>query len=172
MDFLQLAKSRQSVRSFRKDDIPNEIVTKLLEAAQAAPSAGNRQPWLFYVIKNRALIEEIKEKSCKQPFIAEAPLLIVVCADILRSVERYMQRGRELYCIQDTAASIQNILLCAHSEGLGACWCGAFDERELSVILSLEDEMRPLAIIPLGYPKEKSEKRGRRPLESIATFIL
>lgn len=172
MDFLQLAKSRQSIRNFRKDDIPDDFITSLLEAAQAAPSGGNRQPWRFYVIKNRTLIEEIREKSCKQAFIADAPLIIVVCADILRSAERYMQRGRELYCIQDTAAAIQNILLCAHSLGLGACWCGAFDEKELSAILSLEGEMRPLAIIPIGYPQGETEKRGRRPVEDITTFIL
>lgn len=171
MDFLQLTKSRQSVRSFKSAEIPNDLITMLLEAAQSAPSGGNRQPWHFYVIKNKELMEEIKEKSCKQPFITEAPLIIVVCADILRSVERYMQRGRELYCIQDTAAAIQNILLCAQSLGLGACWCGAFDESALSQILNLHSEMRPVAVIPIGYPKGETQKRGRRPIEDITTFI-
>ncbi len=172
MDFLQLANSRKSVRTFTKEDVPQSLINQLIEAAQAAPSAGNRQPWRFIIIKNKQVLNSIVERSCKQAFIATAPLSIVVCADVLRSAERYMQRGRELYCIQDTAAAIQNILLCAHSLGLGGCWCGAFDEKELSETLSLKNEMRPVAIIPIGYPKDDAQKRGRRPIEEITDYIL
>jgi nitroreductase len=98
-------------------------------------------------------------------------VLIVVCADIPKTEERYKNRGRELYCIQDTAAAIQNILLCAQSIGLGACWCGHFGEKEVSEILNLHDGMRPVAIIPIGYTKSETEKRERRSIEEIATFI-
>lgn len=171
MDFLELAKSRRSVRGFKNTDIPEDIIIRLLEAAQAAPSGGNCQPWHFYVIKDRATIQRIKEESCRQAFIATAPVLFVVCADIARTEGRYKERGRELYCIQDTAAAIQNILLCAQSEGLGACWCGHFGEKEMSEILNLQEGMRPVAVIPIGYPEKETAKRERRPINEIATFI-
>lgn len=171
MDFIELAKSRSSVRNFKKDDVPNDLLFQLLEAAQAAPSAGNCQPWHFYIIKDKELIQTIREKSCRQAFIADAPVLFVVCADIERTEKYYKKRGRELYCIQDTAAAIQNILLCAQSIGLGACWCGHFGEKEILEILNLNEGMRPVAIIPIGYPKKESIKTSRRPIEEFATFI-
>lgn len=171
MNFIELAKSRRSIRSFRSDDVPDKLLFQLLEAAQAAPSAGNCQPWHFYIIKNKSIIKQIREKSCRQAFVASAPVLIVVCADIIKTKERYKKRGIELYCLQDTAAAIQNILLCAQGLGLGTCWCGHFGEKEISEILNLNDEMRPVAIIPIGFPKKEPVRTERRPLEEIATFI-
>lgn len=171
MDFIQLAKSRRSIRSFKSDEVSKDLLIQLIEAAQTAPSAGNCQPWHFYIVKDTTLIKRIREESCRQAFIATAPVLFVVCADIAKTEERYKKRGRELYCIQDTAAAIQNILLCAQSIGLGACWCGHFGEKEISEILNLQDGMRPIAIIPIGYPDKETEKRERRPIEEIATFL-
>lgn len=171
MNFIELAKSRRSIRSFKSDDVSENLLIQLIEAAQAAPSAGNCQPWHFYIIKNKAIIQRIREESCRQAFIATAPVLFVVCADIVKTEERYKKRGRELYCIQDTAAAIQNILLCAQSLGLGACWCGHFGEKEISEILNLHNGMRPIAIIPIGYPKKETVKTERRPIEEIATFV-
>jgi len=171
VDFIELSQSRGSVRSFTDQAIPKEELVKLLEAARSAPSAGNCQPWYFYVISEKALRTEIVQKTCPQAFILAAPVLLVVCADIKRSERRYGKRGRDLYCVQDTAAAIQNILLCAESMGLGACWCGAFDEDKLSKILRLKKEMRPVAIIPVGYPAHTPEPTQRRPLGEIAEFI-
>lgn len=172
MDFLELAKSRRSVRSFENKDVEESLLKKLLEAARAAPSGGNCQPWRFYVIRNKETIQKIRDFSCKQPFIATAPVLFVVCAESGRSEKRYKERGGELYCIQDTAAAVQNILLCAVSLGLGACWCGHFGEKELSEILNLDAGLRPVAVIPVGYPKaEAAARTERRPIDEIATFI-
>lgn len=171
MNFTELAKSRRSIRSFKSDDVPKDLLIQLIEAAQSAPSAGNCQPWHFYIIKDTTIIKRIREESCRQAFIATAPVLFVVCADIAKTEERYKKRGRELYCIQDTAAAIQNILLCAQSLGLGACWCGHFGEKEISEILNLHNGMRPVAIIPIGYPKKETAKTERRSIEEIATFI-
>ncbi len=171
MNFLELARSRRSIRSFKSDDVPEELLIQLIEAAQAAPSGGNCQPWHFYIIKNRAVIQRIRDEACKQAFITTAPVLILVCADIARSEERYAERGRELYCLQDTAAAIENLLLCAASLGLGTCWCGAFDENRVTGILDLPGKMRPVAIIPVGYSQKEGAKTGRRPIEEITTFI-
>ncbi|AUD63784.1 hypothetical protein BK010_09335 [Tenericutes bacterium MO-XQ] len=171
MIFLELAKSRRSIRSFKSDDIPEQLITLLLTAIQQSPSAGNCQSWHVHVIQDKGVIQRIRKEACKQAFIATAPLLIVVSADIKLSEVRYKKRGRELYCIQDTAAAIQNMLLCAEDLGLGACWCGHFGEKEISEILNLEKDMRPVAVIPVGYPKNEGSRTGRRTIEEFTTFI-
>jgi len=171
-NFVELSKSRRSIRGFKDKDVSKEQLMELIEAGQSAPSGGNCQPWHFYVIKNKDLQAEIKEKSCGQDWILTAAAFIVVCAEGKRSEFRYGERGRDLYSIQDTAAAIQNILLCAKSMGLGTCWCGAFDEGKLSEVLNLPENFRPIAIIPVGYPAEDSyPPQNRRPIEEIVTFI-
>lgn len=171
MNFLELAQSRKSIRSFKSDVVSNDLVIKLLEAARSAPSGGNCQPWHFFVIKEDTVKLQICQRACTQAWLPTAPVLLVVCADKRLNEERYGDRGRNLYCLQDTAAAIQNILLCATSLGLGTCWCGAFDEAAVSDILNLDKNVRPVAIIPVGYYMNETPKTKRRPIEEIATFI-
>lgn len=171
MDFLKLAQSRHSVRSFLAKEVPHQLILTLLEAARYAPSGGNFQPWHFFVITDSAVRSAVYDKACKQPCVAAAPLLIVVCADIERNAAKYGVRGQELYCIQDTAAAIENILLCAKSLELGACWCGSFKDAELSSLLKLGRNLRPVAILPIGYQDAPVTNTPRRKLEEIATFI-
>ena len=171
MSFIDLAKARKSIRKFKDKEIPKEMITTLLKAAKAAPSAGNCQPWTFYVITRKALISAIAEESLGQNFAGTAPLMIVVCADAPRSSARYLERGSSLYCIQDTAAAVQNILLCAHDIGLGACWCGAFDEADVAKKLDLPQNLRPVALLPIGYPAQIPVLRLRRPISEISVFI-
>ena len=171
MSFIELAKSRRSVRSFKNDDVSMQLITTLLTAFKHSPSAGNCQPWHVHVIKDKEVIQRIRKEACKQAFIATAPCIMVVSADVKLSEVRYKKRGRELYSIQDTAAAIQNMLLCAEDLGLGACWCGHFGEKEISEILSLDDQMRPVAVIPIGYPKNEGTRTGRREIEEFTTFI-
>jgi len=171
MDFNKLANSRMSIRSFKAVGVSDEIIAKLIEAAQAAPSAGNGQPWFFCVVKSAEIKKRISAEATGQPFIATAPLVIVVFIDKSLIPERYGKRGEMLYCIQDTAAAVQNILLCAESLGLGACWCGAFDEETVTEILSLREGLRPVSVIPVGYTDKRPDKRKRRPVEDIFTVI-
>ena len=171
MDFQQLAAARRSIRDFAGTPVPNELVAQLLEAAHWAPSAGNLQPWRFFVIKSKEVQREICEKCYPAPWIKKAPLLIVVAVDQFKSSWRYHERGAELYCLQDTAAAIQNLLLCAESLGLGACWVGAFSEESCSEILHLQKDVRPVAILPIGYAVEKPAGPGREPLEHSVTWI-
>lgn len=172
MDFLSLAASRRSIRCFVEKEVPDTLVRKLLEAARWAPSAGNLQPWHFYVVKNK----EMRERLCdtlqaRAKWIHYAPVLIVVTALPKQSAARYHDRGGDLYCIQDTAAAIQNILLCAKDLGLGACWVGAFSEEDCASALGLHKDIRPVAIIPTGYVLEEPEATPRAPIEQIATVI-
>lgn len=169
MDFWEAVRNRRSVRSFVPDRrVPAEAVKQLLEGAIAAPSAGNRQPWHFQVVRNDELKAGLVEAAHGQEFIAEAPVAIVVCADAGRSAERYKERGAALYCLQDTAAAIEHILLGAVALGLGACWVGAFDEEWAATVLDLPAELRPVAIIPIGYEASRPMGRtSRRPYADV-----
>ena len=101
-----------------------------------------------------------------------APVAIVVCADADQSAARYHERGRELYCLQDTAAAATHILLAAVALGLGSCWIGAFDGGQAAAVLELPSRHRPVAILPIGRPAgERGGATSREPLESVATFL-
>jgi nitroreductase len=172
MDFWQVLEDRHSVRSFEAAEVPAAAVDRLLEAAIRAPSAGNRQPWHFYVVRDPAARQGLAAAAYGQRFISEAPVVIVVCADAEQSAGRYGQRGRELYCLQDTAAATEHILLAAVALGLGGCWVGAFDEHEAARVLNLPRHHRPVAIVPIGKPTARPASRtSRRPMSSVATCL-
>jgi len=170
MDVFEAIKGRRSIRAYRDMDVSQEIVEKLIEAARWAPSAGNIQPWEFIIVRNPETKRRLAEAALRQSFIEEAPVVIVVCADEERSARGYGTRGRTLYCIQDTAAAIQNIHLAAYALGLGTCWVGAFIEDEARKILNIPEGVRPVAIIPVGYPAESPSPRSRRHLKEIIHY--
>ncbi|MDA8335405.1 MAG: nitroreductase family protein [Peptococcaceae bacterium] len=162
---------RRSVRRFTTDPVPVGSVKAILEAARRAPSAGNLQPWLFVVVENRRLKEGLA-RAAGQSFVASAPLCLAVCAEPERSARVYGQRGRDLYCYQDTAAAVQNALLAAASLGLGACWVGAFDEAVVGETLGLASGLRPVALVPVGYPApERAGGTTRRDMGEVAVFL-
>lgn len=172
MDIYQAIYGRKSIRSFDSTkDIAQATIMKLLKAACQAPSAGNLEPWKFLVIRAVELRKKLVHVANGQSFVAEAPVVIVVCIDLGVARYGYGTRGKELYAIQDTAAAIENILLAAYAEGLGSCWVGAFDEREAIEVLSLSAEMRPVAIIPLGHPRSERTKPLRRHVDDVVRFM-
>jgi nitroreductase len=158
---------RRSIRTYKKQELPQATVEKLLEAARQAPSAGNVQPWEFVVAKTQKIKEASSNAAYGQNSLLEASVIIVVCVDEKRAAESYGQRGKTLYCIQDTAAAIQNILLTACSLELGTCWIGAFKEAEVKKAIKAPKEMRPVALIPVGFPNESPKAKLRRPLTEI-----
>jgi nitroreductase len=170
MELSEAIKGRRSVRAFKRQDVPEETVEKLIDAARHAPSSGNIQPWEFVVVRNLEVKRKLARAALNQPFVEEAPLVIVVCANERRSSMGYGSRGKTLYCIQDTAAATQNILLTAYSLGLGACWIGAFNEDEAKLALNAPEGIRPVAIVPVGYPDETPSHRGIRPLSQIIRY--
>lgn len=171
MDFWQVIEERRSVRDFDTGrDVPPEMVQRILGVAIRAPSAGNCQPWHFVVIRSEQTKGLLAEAAYGQRFIAAAPVVIVVCADPARSARRYGSRGVQLYCLQDTAAATEHILLAVTALGLGACWVGAFDERAASQALGLPTDLRPVAIVPIGYPTADHHRTSRRSLKEVVTF--
>jgi len=170
MDVLEAIKGRRSIRAFKNQGVPAEIVEELIDAARWAPSAGNIQPWEFIIVRKPRIKRRLVETALGQMFIEEAPVVIVVCADEERSSQGYGVRGKTLYCIQDTAAAMQNIHLTAYSLGLGTCWVGAFREEETRKILKIPRGMRPVAIIPVGYPAEAPTARMRKSTSQIVHY--
>jgi len=173
MDFWKVLETRRSVRGFDPTvEVTPDEVEQLLRAAIAAPSAGNRQPWHFYVVRDSKVRQGLAGAAYGQSFVAGAPVVIVVCAHPEQSAARYAQRGRELYCLQDTAAAAEHILLAAVALGLGGCWVGAFDEGRAAKVLGLPSHLRPVAMLPVGKPAgERAIRTSRRTLQDIASFV-
>jgi len=161
METLDCIKARVSMRSYKPDPVPEGLISKILEAAVNAPSAGNTQDWEFVVVRDAKNRKDLSEAAFGQGFVAQAPVVIVVCSDLKRISAVYGSRGENLYSIQDTAAAVQNIMLAACDLGLGTCWVGAFSEDKVKSVLSLPEHVRPLAVIPVGYPSSIPKKPKR-----------
>lgn len=161
MDVFEAIKSRRSIRAFSDKEVTTDQIEKILDAGRSAPSAGNLQARDFFVISDTETKNELARAALDQMFIAQAPVVIVVCSNLER-VGPYGQRGIDLYCLQDAAASVQNMLLIIHSMGLASCWIGAFNEDEASSALQLPGHLRPVAILPIGAPGESGKERRKR----------
>ena len=153
-EFFRVILQRRSCRAYRPDPLPPEHLDYLVEALRWAPSAGNRQPWHFYLVKNPELKKRLVPAAYGQDFLAQAPVVFVICALPETSAARYGERGRNLYVYQDTAAAVENLLLTATALGYGSCWVGAYDEGLVSRILSLPADQRPVAMVPVGKAAE------------------
>ncbi len=158
---------RQSCRNFLDDELPEEHLELLLECMRRSPSAGNMQPWRFYVVRDDERKRKLVASAYGQRFIGDAPVVIVVCALAAESAARYGERGATLYCLQDTAAAVQNLLLAATSLGYGSCWIGAFDEAAAAEALALPEGERPVAMVPVGKPGRRGTRTDRRPFAEI-----
>lgn len=170
MEIPEIILKRKSVRAFAPKGLTDEEIKTLIEAAIRAPSAGNMQPWGFVAVRDRGVKEELVEASRGQSFIATAPVVIVVCADPAKNAQRYGDRGKTLYCLQDTAAAVENIMLTATHNGLATCWIGAFDEGMAAEAIGLPASVRPVAMIPIGYPDQDTPPRPRHPISEVLHF--
>ncbi len=171
MEFYEVLRTRRSVRSYRPDPIPEDVLKRVLDAARMAPSGLNIQPWKFIVIRNKEIKEKVAKACNNQSFISEAPVVIVACGyDIEYDRGGYMG---ELSMIMDVSIAMTHLILAARAEGLGTCWIGAFSNKELKRILNVPENYNVVAITPLGYPKSENafiETTRRKPLEEIVCY--
>lgn len=151
MSILDIMVHRRSIRQFTGMPVPEEAVRALIEAVRWAPSAGNLQSRKFLFVFDGTKRKELARAALGQDFIAQAPLAVVACLD-RRIAVRYGDRGVNLYSIQDVAAAVMNLMLMAQEIGLGTCWVGAFNEYDVAELLDLPDHLRPVAIVPVGWP--------------------
>jgi len=169
-DILDIIKSRRTIKNFLPKYVDWNKVSKILDAARHAPSSGNIQDWRFIVILEPSLKHAVAKACYEQYEIAQAGVLIVVVSDTEKVERYYGMRGERLYAIQNCAAAIENMLLEAHSLGLGTRWIGGFDEEELRTLLRMQAHIRPQAVIAVGYPKDIPDKPQKFPLESVVYF--
>jgi nitroreductase len=161
MDFLELCKSRRSVRRYEEKEVPEDAILKILEAGRWAPSGLNNQPWKFMVVRKREKINELAEFTKYKHIVERAKALIVVFLDLDEMYDRIKD-------VQAIGASIQNMLLEAHNLGLGSCWIGEVLNRKEKVeeFLGVPENLELMAFITLGYPSE-APKSSRKNLEEI-----
>lgn len=158
MDAYEMIRTRRSIRKYKKQTIPDEVIEKLLHAGFSAPSAGNQQPWHFVILDDRKILNVIHTFHPSARMLIDADKAILVCGDL--HLEKF--KG---YWMIDCAAATENILLAGHSLGLGCCWLGLYprEGRVLGMrkLLQLPTYIIPFSLISLGYPAESkpSEKR-------------
>ena len=169
MEVYNCIKTRRSIRKYQDKVLPWDLIAKVIDAGRLAPSAGNLQSWKFVVIQDEGKRGQVAEACLHQDWMAKAPIQIIICSEPVNCERYYGARGDRLCSVQNCAAATENMLLMAHSLGLGACWVGAFDENMIGNIIGLpsETEIRPQVIITLGYPNEKPAEPSKYPLENV-----
>jgi nitroreductase len=170
MNTLDAINTRRSIRKYLDRPVEYEKLVNILDAAIKAPSAGNLQDWRFVLVTDRGLIKQVAGYSIEQYWIQTAPVLVIVCAVPEKHEMYYGLRGKRLYNIQDCAAAIENLLLAATDAGLGSCWIGAFEEEKLKSLFGIPADVRPQAIISLGYSDEVPKDRQLLPIEQMVYF--
>lgn len=164
---LALLKARRSIRRYRTDPVPDEMIEQLMEAGRWAPSASNRQPWTFIVIRDEAIRQQVAENAAyyfiRWAQVGEAPLLIALCGDARSRIYR-----RFLH--EDVGLAGSQIMLQAKALGLGTCWIGGLDQAALAGILKLPEHMEVVGLLTVGFPAEDPPPRPRKPLSEIVHY--
>jgi nitroreductase len=167
MDLFDAIHERRSIRSYHPKPVEAEKLTRVLESARQAPSAGNLEAFEIVVVRDAAIRSRLARAALGQKFIAQAPVVLVFCADTRRSAAAYGERGGSLYCVQDATIAASFAWLAATALGLGSVWIGAFDEAAVGALLAAPPHLRPVAILPVGYPAEEAEPSARRSLAEL-----
>jgi len=170
MEVFDAIRSRRSIRKYKDKEVPWDNIVTILDAGKYAPSAGNLQNWKFIVVKNDGKRAAITKACLQQEWMETAPIFIVVVAEPEKAERYYGTRGARLYTIQACAASVQNMLLTAHSLGLGTCWLGAFDEDEIWRLLNLPEGKSVQAVITIGYADETPDQPPKYRIEHTMFF--
>jgi len=167
MDVFEAIRTRRSIRSYEKRPVEKEKLLKVLEAARLSPSATNSQPWSFIVVTDPEVKESLRSAYDRDWFIS-APVIIVACAFPEKA---WVRRDGEEFWKVDISIAMQDLILAAWAEGLGTCWIGAFREEEAKRVLGIPENVRVVAMTPLGYPAEvKGPVTNRKPLEEIVHY--
>ncbi len=171
MEFFEVLEKRHSVRAYQRKPIEEEKLKLILSAAGMAPSAGNLQAFEVILVFDEKKKELLSKFALNQWFIAEAPVVLVFFANPERNVWRYGKRGADLYCLQDATIACAYAQLAATALGIGSCWVGAFDDKELKQYLNVPGAWKPVAILTLGYPAEEAVSPPKRSIDDFAHFV-
>ena len=164
-------KQRRSIRAFDKRKLDDCVLDAILEACDLAPSSGGLQTFEIYTVENQEKRIKLVAAARDQAFVADAPLLLVFCANPSRSVHKYGERS-QLFSVQDATIAAAYAQLAVYSLGLTTVWTGASDENRVSEIFDLPEGHRPVAMLPIGYPAEvPKEKTTRGPRDLIHKIV-
>jgi len=161
MEFMEVISKRRSIRKYKPDSVSEDDIKYILAAARLAPSWANSQCWKFVVVTDTAVKEELAKAG--NGWIARAPVVIAACAD----PSKPGTKGDQPYYMLDIGISMEHLILAAADKGLGTCWIGAFDEDVARKALNVPENIRIVALTPLGHPDESPAPKARRPLEDI-----
>jgi len=155
VDLYETIRRRRSVRKYKNDPVPEEAITRCLDAARLAPSWRNGQPWRFIVVRNRETIQQLMRTGsmggAANLWMKDAPLVLVACAEPRISGDK----GDQPYYLVDVAIALEHLVLAATAEGLGTCWIGGFNEDRVRQALDIPDHIRVVAMTPLGHPADE-----------------
>lgn len=170
MNIYEVIKKRRSVRSYKSDPVEDEKLARVLEAARLAPSAANCQPFQMIVIKSEKVKVQLRDAYSKKWFF-EAPIIICACSLYNQAWKR--NDGKN-YADIDVAIAMEHLVLAATNEGLGTCWVAAFKVKVVKEIihpLLNESNIEPVAMTPLGYPKDFPDATHRKPFGDLFKII-
>ena len=162
MNVLEAIRTRRSVRKYKPEEIPEEDLKEILTAAQLAPSAGNRQPWRFVVVRDPETKKKMGEAARGQTWISDAGVIVAALAMPRDSPEIYPR-----WVERDVMTAVEHMVLAAWSLGYGTCWIGAFYEDKVKELLGVPEGMTVINLLPIGVPDQKPEARGRKPLKEL-----
>ncbi len=166
-EFQEICRQRHSVRSFTPQPVSDEQVRQILEVVQMAPTAGNLQAFEVVLVKDPSTIKELAQAAKGQQWITAATVVLAFVALPGVSAQKYAERGRNLYALQDASIACTVAQLAIQALGLATTWVGAFDDNEVHRILHCQDDQRPVAMLPIGYRATEPKATSRRPLTEI-----
>lgn len=163
MDVWEAIQGRRSIRSFKSDPVPEDLLRKLiLEAGIWAPTGGNAQTWRFVVVTDPILVRKIRMVA--PGILGNPPVVIVICQDLDEAERKGNRLGRDVLTLMDTALAAQNIMLAAYEQGLGTCAIASFHAGAVQQLVALPPSIVPQLLISLGYPhiKTRAPKRNTK----------
>jgi len=170
MEFREILENRKSTRAFTGDSVTCEQLDILLDAAVNAPNACNAQSWRFYVVTDPETKAKFASEQICFPWVAEAPVVFVLCADSSWLRGRFGDRA-EMFVLQDTALAAQNMLLAAAEMGLGGCIIGAFDSDKCRALLQIPENLGIHMLLPIGEASAEVPLRARKSIDSVTTYV-
>ena len=166
MDVFTAISQRCSVRAYKPAVLEEDKLKKVLEAGRLSPSASNRQDWKFIVVKNKESRKKLARAAFGQSFIGEAPVVIVACGTEPKTM---LACGQPAHTV-DVSIAFAYMILQAYELGLGTCWIGAFSEEEAKKALSIPENIRVVAMTPIGYPDQTPSEKLRKTLDQIVCY--
>jgi nitroreductase len=162
MSLIDFILTRRSIRRYEKKDIPEEVLAQIFETGRQAPSAVNKQPIHFVIVKDNEIKKELSNGLFNR-FVKDAPVVIVGCADV-----NSLLTGK--WAIVDATISMQNMVIASWTLGVGSCWLGDFNEKKVKELLRIPDKWKVVALVTLGYPDEQPKQKKKKSFEEMFSY--